>query len=804
MPMKKLTILFVIVILFSNTSYGQHLIKGKVINRHTKEPLAFVNIIFNSNPLSGTVTDIDGKFFCNSTTKIKTLSFSYVGYEKTIIHVDSLFEKDKLIIELRPSVFQLSEVVIKAGENPANRIIKKVIENKKINNPENISSFKYTSYNKVIYDLHPNDALGSDSIQIKMDKILKGGHMFIMESVTDRRFIQPDRNNETILGTKVSGLKHPSFAPLATDIQPFSFYNDIFTIFDINYLNPISNGSLKKYQFAIEDTLFQNQDTIFVLSFKPQANKNFEGLTGLLYINTNKYAIQNVIAEPFEKGLIDIKIQQQYQLVDNDQWFPEQLNFEMIIRQYPSKELGMSVNGKSYIENVELMINHNKKDFSLESIKMHESANERDSLFWENQRTESLSEKETITYHVIDSLSEKHKFEALLNFFEKAAFGKVPIKFMDIDISKTLANNKFEGFRLGLGAYTNEKLSKIFSTGGFFGYGLKDHQWKYGGEVILTLDRDKELEIKGRHQYTLKETGKTGLNLFNQNSYDIRSFLAARMDRIQENSVSIGFRMFKYAKLNFSLNHTVVTPQYNYEYQSDNQQNITDYTYSDINIQLRYAFKEKLIESFNQRISLGTKYPVVYVNYSRGIKTLYGSQFDFNNIEARIEDSFLLKNLGEIKIRIDGGYIDKPLPYGLLFTGEGSFDKNLPILMRNYFQTVTPYEFLSDRYVNLHFSHDFGSLLFQTKNFEPHITLYQNIGWGRLSNSQNHKMISFKTKEKGLYESGVQIDNIIKLNYLNIAYLGFGAGAYYRYGPYAKEDITNKVALKFSMTFTVK
>lgn len=800
----KFTLLLFTVFSYS-FSYSQYSIKGKVLDSKTKEPLAFVNIIFNNNLHLGTTTDIDGKFYFSQSQKITTLSCSYLGYIKLTSSLDSIRkENNGLIIELIPSSFNLQEVVIKAGENPANRIIKKVIQNKEINNPENISSFKYTSYNKSIYDFTPNDTLGSDSIQIKMDKVLKGGHLLIMESVTERKYISPDINEEIITGTRVSGFKHPSFAPLATDIQPFSFYKDIITMFDINYLNPICNGSLKKYQFNIVDTLYQNSDTVFIISFKPQPAKNFQALTGLLYINTNKFAIQNVIAEPFEKGFIDIKIQQQYTFVDNKQWFPKQLNFEMTIRKYPSRKIGTSANGKSYIENIELFPNLNKKEFSLESVKMHDLATERDSVFWNKYRTESLNKKEVTTYQVIDSLGEKNKFEAMLHLMEKIAQNKIPIKFIDLDISKTFVYNKFEGVRLGLGAYTNEKVLKFLSVGGFFGYGLKDQQWKYGGEFILTISKNKELEINGRHQNTLIEAGRSDLNFFNHNYYDFRSYIAFRMDRIQQNSFSVSFRAIKYAKLDFTFKHIIVTPQYNYEFEPNNLQKITNYVNSDITINLRYAYKEKLIKSLNQRVSLGTKYPIIYLTYSKGIKDFYNSGFDFNKIETRIEKYFFTKNLGETKLRIEGGYIDTPIPYGLLFTGEGSLDKDLPILIKNSFQTVTPYEFLSDRYINFHFSHNFGSLLFQTSKFKPHITLYQNIGWGLLSNPENHKTIEFKTKEKGFYESGLQFDNIIKLNYFSIAYLGLGTGVYYRYGPYAYKNIEDNLAIKLSMIFTTK
>jgi len=688
--MQKLKSLLILLIatFYFNISYSQDLVQGKIIDSKTKRALAFVNIIFNDNPYFGTTTDIDGKFSFNSAVTTDKLTCSYVGYENLQLDLTTSETKKQLIIELHPSLHLLHEVIVKAGENPANRIIRKVIENKDLNNPEKIASFKYTSYNKQIYDLVPSDTTGTDSLKYRLETFLKGGHMLFSESVTERKFIKPDINEEVVLATKVSGFKHPSFASIGTDMQPFSFYKDIITILDINYLNPIAKGSLKKYTFMIEDTLFHKNDSTFIISFKPRAKKNIEALTGLLYINTNKYAIENVIAQPFEKGLIDIKIQQKYSLIDNKQWFPSQLNFELIVRNDPSEKMVMSVNGRTYIEKVELLPELKSSDFNIDAISIHKLANDRDSLFWVQHRTKSLNTAEKTTYRVIDSLGKRHKFDAALLLLEKLGQNKIPVKFMDIDITKSVISNQFEGWRMGLGAYTNDKLMKNLSLGGFFGYGTKDHQWKYGGEFILNLNRDKEIEIRGKHQKNLVETGKSELNSFNNNIIDWKAYLASQMDKIEGNSISMGFRALRYTKLKISLNHTKVSPQYDYQFQAKSLQNIQNYTTSDISLNLKFAYKEKFVNSLKQRMSMGTKYPVLYLNYTRGIKGLLNGEFNFNKIEARIEQSFLSRYLGKTSFRIDGGYIDKALPYGLMFTGEGAYEKNLPIFVRNYFQTV--------------------------------------------------------------------------------------------------------------------
>lgn len=94
---------------------------------------------------------------------------------------------------------------------------------------------------------------------------------------------------------------------------------------------------------------------------------------------------------------------------------------------------------------------------------------------------------------------------------------------------------------------------------------------------------------------------------------------------------------------------------------------------------------------------------------------------------------------------------------------------------------MTPYEFLSDRYANIFFTHNFGSLLLETRRFKPRFVVAQNTGWGVLRNTADH-FIDFKTRENIYLESSLLINNIIRLKIFNLYYVGFGGGAFYRYG----------------------
>lgn len=802
--MKKYLALLLISAGFSAEVSGQFLYKGRVRDSKSGEFLAFVNIVFNEDPHKGSVSDIDGKFLYRSDNKIKTITFSYIGYKTLKIDFDSAAANDNLLINLVQADLTLQEVIISAGENPAHRIIRQTIANKNRNDPENADAFSYTSYNKTVCDFKSNDSILRDSIQIEIDSVLKGGHLLMMESVTRRNFLKPDKSEETIIGTRVSGFKHPSFATVATDIQPFSFYKDIITIFDINYLNPIAGGSLSKYQFSLKDTLYQGQDTVFVISFKPKPGKNFEGLMGLLYINTNYFAIQHVIAEPYEKGFIDVKIQQLYTLIDNKQWFPNQLNFELRINEYPGLSAGVYMKGKSYISQVKLNPAIKAGDFSQASITLDAKASEHDSTFWATNRAEKLDEKEEITYRVLDSLGEKNKFERALKMMEKIVVYKFPLKYVDLDLTKLFINNRFEGQRLGLGLYTNETWLKGFTIGGFFGYGLKDKQWKYGGDFTWVLIKSHELELKGLYQNTLAEAGNISANYLDAPNFGWRKYVIARVDRVEQKGFSLGLRMFRYLKLNVSATYSELKPQYSYTFQPQTADLRNAYTNAEAKLSMRYAYKEKIVESFNTRMSQGTNFPVFSVTYSRGLKNVYGSQFDYHKVEAQIEQKVYFKNVGETRFRLRGGFIDTPLPYGLMFTGEGSFDKKFPYLLRNYFQSMDPYEFLSDRYVNFFFSHNFGTLLFKTDKLKPKFSIHHNMTWGMLEYKERYEGLDFLTKEKGFYESGLIIDDILRFNYLNIAYLGVGGGVFYRYGSYANHNMADNFVYRFSVTFSTK
>lgn len=71
-----------------------------------------------------------------------------------------------------------------------------------------------------------------------------------------------------------------------------------------------------------------------------------------------------------------------------------------------------------------------------------------------------------------------------------------------------------------------------------------------------------------------------------------------------------------------------------------------------------------------------------------------------------------------------------------------------------------------------------------------------------MNHPEQHANLDFKTMEKGFFESGLLINNIVRVNYYNIVYLGLGGGAFIRYGPYAEVKTEDNLAYKLSLVLT--
>jgi hypothetical protein len=209
----------------------------------------------------------------------------------------------------------------------------------------------------------------------------------------------------------------------------------------------------------------------------------------------------------------------------------------------------------------------------------------------------------------------------------------------------------------------------------------------------------------------------------------------------------------------------------------------------------RFAFREQLARLPDRQLSLGTRWPVLYVQAFQAYDGLWGGDRSLWRVNAMVEKAFRLRMLGTLSLRVMGGMADDTAPYPFLFNLRGTWSTRLPVATQNTFQTMRPNEFLADRYVAVFLQHSFGHLLFQWRKFRPVPSVVANAGWGSLAHPEYHRGYTFSTLQDGYYEAGLQLDGLLRIGVSN-----FGAGAYLRRGPNALPQLSDNLALKLSMT----
>jgi hypothetical protein len=784
------------------------------------DPLPFVNIIFNQDVRQGTTTDIDGRFTLPDKSAIRQLHFSYIGYQDLWLQLDSVDTRAPWQIILRPQAYDFAAVEVIAGVNPAELIMRRVIRNRKKNDPENLDSYRCRTYNKVVLSWLPQEAAyveklrgkrsGSDTLSLnrRQERMLdmmqsaSEHHLFLMESLTERSFRHPVSFSETILANKVSGFKEAPFAALANDVQPFSFYQPEVMLLDKAFLNPVSPGSPDRYFFQMEDTLYRQQDTIYLIAFHPRKGKNFNGLKGILYVNTDRYALQNIIAEPADTGLIHFRIEQEYDRPDGQAWFPRQLNYEIRLPKYPAPQLGLQISGRSYVRDVQQNIALDEEALEqAERFIFADSAYTLPENDWQAQRPKPLDTLEERTYELIDSLGEAHQFDKWMDRLEVFARGRWPMGALDLSLSKLIQINNYEGVRLGLGVYTSEQFSSWFTVGAYAGYGFDDHRWKYGAELSFFPDWDKQWEWNWYYRNDIAEAGGEQWPL--EPGIISRRLYATRMDRSEAYGSSFRIYSGRFLQWGLEAAHTRLQPLYDYSFRIDGEP-LEEFRFSEAALYFRYAYGQQYRRLLGQRVPDGKEipYPALSFSVKKGFGPSWGGDFPYWQVKAAVDHSFRLIRLGKTSYRLEAGLTDGRVPVSRLFSTSGLGREFQWLTLGDIFQTMEPYEFLSDRYVSLFFRQDFGTLLFRTKWLQPSISLEQHFTIGTLAAGQRPEDIDFNTLEKGYAEAGLVIDNLIRLNYLNVAYLGFGGGVYYRYGAYhLPGGVGENLAFRLSIAF---
>ena len=815
---KKILITIWVMIVVQNISFAQTtFIEGRVLSANEKhDPLAFVKITLMRTH-TNSISDIDGNWQVFGANIKDTLVFSYIGYATRKVPVSNFdFHLKEQFIYLHEKADLLGEVTIKPEDNPANRIMRQVITHKDENNYSHIKNFTYYAYTNMhaLYkDIDSSDkalnnlpALNNQyeddntrkKTDIKVDSLMKRQYLFMIETIESVWYRHPGKYKKNVLAYNVSGIDDPRAALFGTAFENFNIYNDFIELIQKNYLSPIASNATSNYMFIIKDTIWTpEKDTVFVISFKPHAYKTFNGFQGTIYINSKNYVVQNIIASPAEGGNgFGLKIQQQFDFVQNQHWFPVQQDIEIdFAKLYSNADRAIIFEGRSSYMDIRFDTLIQNRNFSDVETVINDSAGNRDSAYWNRFRGRPLLKKEMVTYKVIDSISKTMKLDKIMNLMDALSVERIPIWKLDLDLGKVLAFNSYERYRLGLGLYTNDRISPYYSLGGYYDYGFGDHHSKYGGSLDFKPIKGSFFRFGGSYSNDVYEFGGTKFALENIIPYydQIRYLGINDMYTSIDKSAYIRFSFPIHLQIQCAIDQSDIHTNDHYEFLAPVHISGSNYHFTEGQIGIRYAYKETIMKMPGKQMTVPyTKGPIIYFQYSRGLQ-MAGGNYTYDKYDFKINKKFLLSTIGYANVQVSSGVVNGVVPLFKEYNTPANFWGTYPIAAQNNFETVRINEFFDSRYINVFYKQTFAWHPYKNQVSAPVCSIREDIGYGQLNNITLNSGLSYKTMNKGYYESGLQIDNI-----LLSSFSGIGIGIYYRYGPYSLDGFRNNLAIKLS------
>ncbi len=432
------------------------------------------------------------------------------------------------------------------------------------------------------------------------------------------------------------------------------------------------------------------------------------------------------------------------------------------------------------------------------AIDVKPNANTRDEAFWQQNRIDSLDLRSERTYFVLDSVVTKQKIEKKIRFGRKIINGYAPFGPIDFDLRYLLSYNNFEGFRFGLGGITNELFSKKFRIEGYTAYGLKDETFKYNLGAALRIGNASGTWIGGSYTDDVREIASTTFATDKRvfKLYDPRPINISTFYNHQTWRGYIETKIIPKTESIWQLTYSNINPMFNYTFDYDGKL-YRDFTMTTAQFSIQWNPFSDYMQTPNGRVEYGKRFPRFALQFTKSIPRLLNNDFDFSKIDARIEYEKKYLNGQKSEVLIQAGYSLGTIPLTHLYnTSPNNLTKDnllqrITISGKNSFETMYFNEFFSSEFVMLQFKHGFKRVELFPK-VKPSLVLVSRMVWGNMKNPERHIGIDYKTLNQGLFESGIELNQIYK---------GFGLTGFYRYGPNQLSRLEDNLAVKLSFVF---
>ena len=723
---------------------------GIVKDSITGEPLPFVSVYFDGSTI-GAMTDDNGTFTLQNNQGYTKLAAASLGYDTKFIDLKPGKKNDNLEVLLKPTAFEISEVVVKPKrekytrkDNPAVELIKKVIAHKNDNRIEAKPEYQTEVYEKLSLSLDNFNPNLDKNKFLKKFKFIKNYldtsefngkpilTVSVRENLSDFYYRKSPKAEKTIVRAKrMQGIDKTLddgggiTSNLEEIFKSINIFDNNIPILLNRFVSPLSSTlATTYYHYYIMDTLDVGGDKCVDLAFVP-ANSESYGFTGRLYITLDgNYAVKKVLLNtPANINLnwVDkLRIEQEFKQMPDSTWVLDQentfVNFYVVkgTQQLYAHQLRNYDNYNFNVQNADSVFG------LLGALHVLPEATAQPDTFWTHNRPIPLKEKEDALKDLLGQLRKVPAFNAIIKTAEILITGYIPTandkkvtKFDFGPMNTTFSANHLEGFRRRVGGMTTANLNPYWFASGYLAYGTNDRKIKYN--------------LKLTHSFTKKEYHE-GENPVNNLSfiqeYDVytpgQDFLFTSKDNIFV-AWKVGEPVTKMQYIRKSVlqyekewlngltwkswimnqnNEAAGTLQYIKRDESGNLYHIKDFTTSEIGTQLRFAPGERAYNGRSGKESvfnLSKDAPVFKLSHQLGIKGVLGGDYNYNHTEISAEKRIWLSSFGHIDAQIKAGKVWDKVPFPLLILP----NTNQSITIQpEAFHMMNALEFVTDQYVS--------------------------------------------------------------------------------------------------------
>ena len=501
---------------------------GIVRDSVSGEPLSYVSVMFENSTI-GAMTDDDGAFSLQNDKGLTRLVVSSLGYDNKVVNLKAGQKNNALNVLLRPTSFEIAEVVVKPKrekysrkDNPAVELIKKVIEHKNDNRIEAKDEYQSEVYEKLsmsLDDFNPNLEKNKFLKKFKFIKNYLDTSEFngkpiltisVRETISDQYYRKHPKAEKTITKAKrQQGIDKTLddggaiTANLEEIFKGVNIFDNNINILLNRFVSPLSSTlAVSYYKYYIMDTVDVAGDKCVDLAFVPVNSQSY-GFTGRLYITLDgNYAVKKFLLNtPANINLnwVDkLRIEQEFKRMPDSTWVLA--NENTYVNFY-------IVKGAQQLYAHQLR-NFDKYQFDVQNADsifgllgpIHElpEATAQTDTFWIHNRHVPLKEKESALDDLLAQLRKVPAFNVIIKTAEILITGYIPTT-ADKDKSKfdfgpmntTFSANHLEGFRMRVGGMTTANLNPHWFGSGYLAYGVNDRKLKYNAKLTYSVNKKK-------------------------------------------------------------------------------------------------------------------------------------------------------------------------------------------------------------------------------------------------------------------------------------------------------------------------